>query len=188
MTAIAIILGVCLAVAIALAVIGWWESEKVHATLAAARLEHSADLRAEQERWAEQLRERVTAYELMLKADGERHERELARMQQMYDRLVQTQATATQDAIRLATTGNAQPQVALVEEREVDAHTRLSRVVSEQAIAHGVGVLRESYRALGIQYSDDDLREEAMLLLSVGTVPEYPREPQQVGVPEAARS
>jgi hypothetical protein len=123
--------------------------------------------------------------------ERERHERELMRTIAVFEQQLKAQAagqTATMEAaIRLATIGTPTQEPVQIEEREVDAHTRLSRMVSDQAVERGIDALRENYRAIGVQLSDEELRDEAMLLLSVGTMPQYPKEPQQVGVPIEAQ-
>jgi hypothetical protein len=106
------------------------------------------------------------------------HEREMERTAKMYERILEGSKVTAESLLRLATTGVAEPIVAAVSEREPDMHERASRLVTEQTIARGVEQLREAYRKLGIQVSDDDLAEEAQALLMgvVGGGPSF-REP-----------
>lgn len=115
------------------------------------------------------------------------HAAEVARLVALYEHVAKLVGASAQDAIRLVTTGHATVQPVEIAEREVDAHTRVSRMVTEQTIDRGMAALREEYRKLGLQIDDDLLREEVTTILSLGMTPPYPAEPQQNGVPEAAR-
>ncbi len=101
------------------------------------------------------------------------HREELARTAALYDRLLANAERTATESIRLATTGQAQPAVATVERRVVDPVEEARRVVRNDTLDRGVEALREAYRAIGVQFNDDDLRQEAEALLA-GLVPTLP--------------
>lgn len=121
------------------------------------------------------------------KATRTTHAREIERQAAMYERILTASKVTAESLIRLVTTGVPEPQPAVVTEREPDVHERASRLVTEQTISRGVEKLREAYKGLGIEVSDDDLAEEAQALLMgvVGGGPTF-REPAPAPVSREA--
>lgn len=147
------------------------------ADLVALRDRHRADLRAEQDQ-----------FNVALGIVREHHREEVTRLAGVYAEMLKTVAGSTQEAIRLVTTGLVQPVAPEIAEREVDPQTRVARRVAEDTVERGMAELRAAYRSMGQSPTDEELREEVELLLLSGTMPDYPREPQRDGVPEAARA
>lgn len=130
----------------------------------------------------------VDAHAAQVTAIGEARDREIDRLVKAYDKLLDTQKTAVHESLRLATTAFATPQEARVEDRTPDAFERAQSAPAEATINRGVEVLRDAYRALGVTYSDEELREEAELLFLTGTEARFPDLGiGSIGVPDEAR-
>lgn len=87
--------------------------------------------------------------------------------------LLATERAATARVAEIAQFGGprAEPEIA---SRMEDMHEKLEQRISEETIARGVATLRDAYRDVGITPSDDELREEVLLLAS-GHRPQIPR-------------
>lgn len=86
-------------------------------------------------------------------------------MHKTIDTQIVSAKTQLEGLIRLTTTGQSTMPPAVVQEREPDLVERASRLVSEQTIAAGVQMLKAEYQRLGITMSDEELNDEALLIL-----------------------
>lgn len=103
------------------------------------------------------------------------HHREIERLVASYDRLLDTTAKSVERGLRLAVTGSPDPAApAITETRVADADEVAQGRVREATIERGMDHLRESYRNLGVQMNDAELREEVETLLVLGVETRYP--------------
>lgn len=101
-----------------------------------------------------------------------RHSTEMEKLHLLYERVIETQASAqkaaVEHAMNLVNFGMPKRVEAVVEEREPDAATRAARQVTEETIERATEALRTEYQKFGIPVADEELRAEAITLVTGG--------------------
>lgn len=97
---------------------------------------------------------------------------EIAKLHTMYERIIETQASAqkaaVEHAMNLVNFGMPKRTEAVVEEREPDAMTRAAREVQEETITRASEALKHKYAEIGVIITEEELRAEAITLVTGG--------------------
>lgn len=101
------------------------------------------------------------------------HGAEIERLHQQYAKVIETQAVSHRSAVEhvmnLVNFGSPTKREAIVEEREPDAAVRAAREVDQQTIVRAMDSLRKNYGEIGVPVTEEELRNEATVLVTGGT-------------------